>query len=692
MNKKGFTLVELLAVIAILAILVIIALPAVLRMFTQARIDTFENEVKTIYRTAQQNYLLDNMSNPGGKIAYTNSEETIEEVDTVKELNITGNSSLKYYILMSNEGKVLTIRVTNGTYSYSKSGEDIKIEDIDLQNNNEVELESDITDTLVQSEEPYPDPTDVLCFTYTISNNKVSITDYDDSCTKDVVIPQTIEDKPVTAINNSAFQDNQLTSVKIPSSVTTIGSFAFSDNQLTSVKIPNGVIIIGNSTFSNNQLISVKIPSSVTNINHYAFQNNQLTSVVIPSGVTTIGNHAFQNNQLTSVVIPSGVTAIGSSAFRDNQLTSVVIPNGVTTIEVDAFRNNQLTSVVIPNGVAAIGSSAFRDNQLTSVVIPNGVAAIGGFAFRDNQLSTITIPSSVTTIGGYAFSHNQLTSITIPNSVTTIGTQAFVSNQLTSVVIPSNVTSIGDGVFLGNSLVGVIMEGKTSSSDFEVYGSNIWSWKSGINNLCTKDNTSNVTNGCILWEGSDQLVSDDFVYTVSGNNATITRYLGNDNNLVIPSTLNGKTVTAIGNNAFREFGIISLTIPNTVTSIGTYAFYQNSISSLTLSSGLQTIGDDAFHDNLLTTIEFPNGLVSIGARAFRLNDFSTTLTIPSSVQKLGQYAFGRRNALRSVTIKGKSSSSEFSVYDSPFDWATDVTCVKNNTSNVENGCITWGAS
>ena len=38
MKKKGFTLVELLAVIAILAILVIMALPAVLSMFTKARV------------------------------------------------------------------------------------------------------------------------------------------------------------------------------------------------------------------------------------------------------------------------------------------------------------------------------------------------------------------------------------------------------------------------------------------------------------------------------------------------------------------------------------------------------------------------------------------------------------------------------------------------------------------------------
>ena len=48
--KKGFTLVELLAVIAIVAILVIIALPNVMGMFNQARESTFTTELKKIYR------------------------------------------------------------------------------------------------------------------------------------------------------------------------------------------------------------------------------------------------------------------------------------------------------------------------------------------------------------------------------------------------------------------------------------------------------------------------------------------------------------------------------------------------------------------------------------------------------------------------------------------------------------------
>ena len=45
-NRKGFTLVELLAVIAILAILVIIALPNVINMYNKAQKEIFFNRSK----------------------------------------------------------------------------------------------------------------------------------------------------------------------------------------------------------------------------------------------------------------------------------------------------------------------------------------------------------------------------------------------------------------------------------------------------------------------------------------------------------------------------------------------------------------------------------------------------------------------------------------------------------------------
>ena len=110
MKKKGFTLVELLAVIAILAILVIMALPAVLSMFTKARVDTFQNEVRTIYRTAQQQYLL----GQGAAVKYGTGT-------SCTKLEMTGNGNLQYYIEINGSGQVTTIQAKNGTYGYTKT-------------------------------------------------------------------------------------------------------------------------------------------------------------------------------------------------------------------------------------------------------------------------------------------------------------------------------------------------------------------------------------------------------------------------------------------------------------------------------------------------------------------------------------------------------------------------------------------
>ena len=124
MKKRGFTLVELLAVIAILAVLVIMALPAVLRMFNQARIDTFSNEVNTILRTAKQQYLLEG----GNAQTWTNAD------GSTKKLPLTGNSKLKYYVKMNGNGQITKLQVTNGEYQYSKSGivEDVVKNDIKI--------------------------------------------------------------------------------------------------------------------------------------------------------------------------------------------------------------------------------------------------------------------------------------------------------------------------------------------------------------------------------------------------------------------------------------------------------------------------------------------------------------------------------------------------------------------------------
>ena len=108
MNKKGFTLVELLAVIAILALLVIIALPNVLKMFNQAKKDTFLTEAKTIYKEISKKYISETMR--GNKISIISNNNN--------KLDLESNN-LKYKVKLNNDGSIKKFEVSNGNYCIS---------------------------------------------------------------------------------------------------------------------------------------------------------------------------------------------------------------------------------------------------------------------------------------------------------------------------------------------------------------------------------------------------------------------------------------------------------------------------------------------------------------------------------------------------------------------------------------------
>ena len=108
MKHKGFTLVELLAVIAILALLVIIALPNVLKMFNQAKKDTFLTEAKTIYKEISKKYISETMrGNKINNISNTNNKLDLE------------SNNLKYNVKLNNDGSIKEFEVSNGTYCLS---------------------------------------------------------------------------------------------------------------------------------------------------------------------------------------------------------------------------------------------------------------------------------------------------------------------------------------------------------------------------------------------------------------------------------------------------------------------------------------------------------------------------------------------------------------------------------------------
>ena len=125
MKKKGFTLVELLAVIAILAILVIIALPNVLGMFRQAKENSFKEEAQKLYQTAQTAYI--NSAMGSGVV-------TCFDGSAGHALDLTGRT-LSYYVVFTTDGKVTDFQVADGSYNVNLTGQDdLKITGISTVN------------------------------------------------------------------------------------------------------------------------------------------------------------------------------------------------------------------------------------------------------------------------------------------------------------------------------------------------------------------------------------------------------------------------------------------------------------------------------------------------------------------------------------------------------------------------------
>ena len=145
LNKKGFTLVELLAVIAILAVLMLLVTPSVLKLFTEGKQSAFVTQVQSVWKAAENQYVKDALtSTTPGPYCYAGSTLTNKEnTDNTKfatatttennKLDITDNKSLAYFVKFDSNGKIEQIIVTDGSYYYNGKSETNKPLSIDIK-------------------------------------------------------------------------------------------------------------------------------------------------------------------------------------------------------------------------------------------------------------------------------------------------------------------------------------------------------------------------------------------------------------------------------------------------------------------------------------------------------------------------------------------------------------------------------
>lgn len=259
-----------------------------------------------------------------------------------------------------------------------------------------------------------------------------------------VTVPDTLGGKPVTAVEEGAFNNcGSIESVTMPDTVTLIGDGAF---------------------FGCTTLKSITMPESLTKIGYQAFYYcTDLESVTLPDKLQTIGNQAFLAClKLTSVSLPASLTTLGEYAFEGcTELTEIKVdPENTVYCDLEGVLFNagktELIkypdhragdSYTLPDGTTAIADWGFTGAKDLVSLDLNQVTDIGKDAFYTcTALEQITIPEGVTALPGSAFGGcTALKQVQLPDSLTELGSYCFVNcPALTDMTVPGSVATIGD--------------------------------------------------------------------------------------------------------------------------------------------------------------------------------------------------------------------------------------------------------
>lgn len=312
--------------------------------------------------------------------------------------------------------------------------------------------------------------------------------------------------------------------------------------------------------------------------------------------------------------------------------------------------------------------------------------------FRNNTvIKTVSIPDTVRYIGYSAFlGCTNLESVTFPENLKTIQAYAFYNcPNLKSVTLDKNVLDIYD------KALGYVNDMKTGD-DFILDGFKINGYTNSAAEIYANDNEISFIS---VGVAPLYLYEVEELPGVEEKRARITKYLGVQKTVVVPSEIDGYTIDGIFVGAFRGNSYIeNVTIPSSIFTIYDSAFAScNNLKSVTFKSEYISMSRKAFYDcELLSEFIFDpdvpyfnplydkaivdvadealdgtayynnnlkNGVVYLETALVKVDSSVESFTIPDFVRSISPKAFKDCTKLKSIYIPENVSSIRQNAFD-----------------------------
>ena len=432
---------------------------------------------------------------------------------------------------------------------------------------------------------------------------------------------------------------------------------------------------IPNGCFKNcNVLTDIVLPDSTDFIYTYAFQGcNNLKTVSCSETLRGYYDYCFANcSSLDSLYIPSNVNNISSKAFVNvPNLQKIVVSDDNSTFD---SRDNCNAIIRTATNTLIVGSS--------ETIIPLSVKSIDSYAFYGNsRLVNILIADAVESIGAEAFCGcTELKSVEFSNSLKTISDYAFCNCvKLQSVELPNTLTQMGKGIFNGCSEL-VYFDIPEQIHFFPTIRScpklkHITMGKN-INYIYNGDiyNCDSLKSITVYRDQAPRIYPSDYFnlyHRLSGGPSVLYHPAGSNYSSWMSSLIN--------------FNFTEDTIPTRKNNELWYRTIDGEPLSLNEGASMGVVNNE--YKAGYGIVQFNTTLVEIKKNAFNNDTTLTSITIPSTVETIGDSAFANCSNLKKMTVEW---DTPIVISDNVFDSSMcKVLYVPQNTRRLYQNALGW---